>query len=120
MTEESQKLENPIKFVKESNNPLEVERELRRHTTILAREQGFSGKEEIDAFRHTYTAAIITKAHGERLTRGMGRVVEVGGVIRNVGNYAMGSPSDPVTKVIEDSYKDLSNNEVGIEALRSK
>lgn len=120
MKKEDVKLKDVFQFVEETKNPFALESKLRAHGEATAKEQGFDSKEEIDAFLHTYSAAVITKVYGsgfwgEAITRSGGILVEIGGVGRNVFNFLMGNNYESTDIVIDKGLQDLLNNEAGIE-----
>ena len=94
--------------------------DLRERAEILAKKQGFEDEYEIDAFRHAYTAAMMTKYKiGSIPTRILGYGVEVLGVGKSI-LHSIGSVFDNDIKsptwdqVKSELFQDLYNNDKGI------
>ncbi len=102
-------------------NPLSKS-DLDKRAEILAKNQGFAkDSAEEDSFRHAYTAAMMTRFKiGDTLTEGMGYLIEAAGLARNA-LYSIGSifddgiKADSWDKAKSEMFKDLYNNQKGIE-----
>lgn len=87
---------------------------LRERAQTYAQELGYRDLEDIDSFRHLYSSAVLGKYYGEWTTRGLGVLNEFNGEGRNLMRRYQGKSTDSTAKMLEDSFKDLYNNEIGI------
>lgn len=95
------------------NNEINIFTVLQEESKKAAKEEGFTEKYEIDAFRHTYSSAVVAQKYGVGVGRAGGFAVEVGGALRNAKNIITGEDYDSAIKVVEESTMDFLNNESG-------
>ncbi|MGE3714189.1 MAG: hypothetical protein AB7F82_06645 [Alphaproteobacteria bacterium] len=81
----------------------------------LAKNNNFTNRDEIDAFRHMYAAAKTAGKIGGTMTRLGGDMVEMGGIARYYIKSALGNTQVTWTFTDNERYKDYYNNELGIE-----
>ncbi len=88
---------------------------IRNRAEAAAISAGYVAEEEKDTFRHIYSSTVLAKYYGQWEARGLGVGNELNGEKRNIERQIDGRSYDPTAKVIEDSLKDLYNNEFGFE-----